>query len=97
VITGGATIAPMAAPLCTSPCTNARSFAGYHSLTALKAAMKLPGSPSPSRNRRPPSDQGPRANAWSMFAADHQTMNPASDRRVPKRSTRKPEPTYITV
>ena len=90
-------IAPIVAPAWTSPCTNARSLAGYHSLTALKAAMKLPDSPSPSRNRRPPSDHGPRANAWSMFAADHHTMNPASARRVPNRSTRNPEPTYITV
>ena len=90
-------MAPIAAPLWMIPCTSARSRAGYHSLTTLKAAMKLPDSPMPSRNRSAPSDQAPRAKAWAMLASDHQIMNRLSEFRVPQRSTRYPEPTYITV
>ncbi len=94
---GGVMIAPIAAPPWMSPCTKARSFAGYHSLTTRKAAMKFPDSPSPSRNRSAPSDHTPTASACDMLASDHHTMKTLSASRAPQRSTRKPEPTYISV
>ena len=54
-ISGAEMIAPTAAPALVTPFMSARSFGGNHSEVALLAAMKLPGSPMPSRTRNIPS------------------------------------------
>ena len=90
-------MAPTAAPAFTRPLTKARSFGGYHSDVTLLAAMKLPGSPSPSSMRNAPRPNALLTKACSMFAADHHVMNRPSDSRVPQRSTITPETTYISV
>jgi len=89
--------AAAAAPAFTSPLAKARSLGGYHSEIALNAAMKFPGSPTPSRNRKAPSCRALRANACSMLLIDHHSMKQLSETRVPHLSTRKPEPRYIAV
>ena len=90
-------IAPTAAPELATPFRNARSLGGYHSDVAREAAMKLPGSPMPSRTRNAPSPPAVRANACSMLLIDHQVMKAARASRVPQRSTRIPETTYMIV
>src|ERR1039458_9515369 len=72
--------APMDAPLLKMPEASARSFAGNHSLTSLAAAGQLPASPAPRRNRKHPSESGPRAKTCSIPASDHQSMQQAYPR-----------------
>src|SRR5689334_10373107 len=96
-INGAEMIAPTAAPELATPFRKALSFGGYHSEVARADAMKLPGSPMPSRTRKKLNSAAVRAKAWSTLLADHHTMNAASARRVPQRSTRMPDTRYITV
>src|ERR1019366_9026874 len=69
--TGGARMAPAAAPLLKMPEARARSRSGNHSDTTLTPADQLPASPVPSRKRNTPRLIGPRANACSSADSDH--------------------------
>src|SRR5690349_2871056 len=96
-ISGAEMMAPTAAPELATPFRKALSFGGYHSEVARADAMKLPGSPIPSRMRKMLNSAAVRAKAWSTLLIDHHTMNVASARRVPQRSTRMPDTRYMTV
>src|SRR5438552_6860138 len=93
--TGGASADPIDEPALKMPTPRARWLAGNHSATALAAAGQFPGSPSPSRNRHAPSDHFPRASPCNIAATDQVKMNTENPIRVPRRSTRYPEPAYM--
>ena len=95
-ISGVAMIAPIDTPEEKMPVGSARMVLGNHSPQALSPAGKMPGSPTPSRKRKPASDMGPRANAVSMLAMDHQATQAVAPRRTPKRSIRRPDTVYMT-
>ena len=94
--TGAAAIEPSAVPALKMPMANARSRMGNHSLTARTPPVKLPGSNTPSMNRKKENWPTVPAKMWSMLVTDHpvtKTMNP---RRVPMKSTMRPLTAYIT-
>ena len=69
--------APTDAPLLKMPEAKALSPGGNHSPTSLAPAGQLPASPAPRRNRKHPSESGPRANTCNIPATDHQSMQQA--------------------
>jgi aspartyl-tRNA(Asn)/glutamyl-tRNA(Gln) amidotransferase subunit A len=73
-----------------------RRRAGNHSPHAFMPAGKIPGSPTPSRNRKPARLSGPRARPVSAAATDHQTTHAAAPIFTPMRSISQPDTEYIT-
>ena len=93
---GAAAIEPKAVPALKMPMASARSRMGNHSLTARTPPVKLPGSNTPSRNRKKENWPTVPAKTCSMLATDQpetKTMNP---RRVPMKSMTRPLTAYIT-
>ena len=96
-MSGGATVAPMVAPMVKMPYASPRSRTGNHSESALGPTVQLPGSPMPSSSRHSPSVIIEVANAVPMLASDHQMMNAAMLTRVPSQSVMRPETRYEMV
>ena len=90
-MSGGATTAPMVAPLLNTAMAKARSRTGNHSATALAAPGQFPASPIPRRNRKAPSCVTLRAAACSIEATVQMPTNSMKPARVPTRSSTFPE------
>ena len=94
---GGARMAPAADPLLKMPDASARSFSGNHSATTFTAPGQFPASPIPSRKRKAPRLNAPRASACSIAATDHQSTHRPYPSRVPRRSISGPETPFMIV
>src|SRR3954462_6101385 len=91
---GGAIIAPRLEPLLHTPIASVRASGGTHVATALANAGHAAPSPTASRPRKKPRLSGPRANAVSIPAPDHQAIASVSPRLTPSRSRTQPAKEY---
>jgi len=73
------------------PTARARSRLGNHSETALVAAGQLADSPRPSRKRKTQKPRSPVARGVAMATREYQATARERPRRVPRRSTMRPE------
>ncbi len=89
--TGGATIAPTAAPLLKMPVAVERSSGVNHSLVSFIAAGQFPASPTPSKNLHMPKWKGNLATACSNDAVVQKVMHKAYPNFVPSLSIIKPD------
>ena len=80
---GAAATEPMAVPALKMPMARARSRMGNHSPTAFTPPVKLPGSNTPSRNRKNENWPTVPAKTWSMLDTDQPDTKRMNPRRVP--------------
>ena len=92
----GATAAPTEDPLSKSATAQPRSRRGNHSETAFVAPGQLAASPAPSRKRKPQKLRSPVARDVRTATVEYHRTETVRPRRVPMRSSTRPETVCIT-